>query len=165
LALELAAARANVLSPADMLRWVGGCLPALKWHAPDLPSRHQSLRTAMDGSYELLSAADQALLRRLAVFTGGWTPAAAAAVVPLGDPALDTMEGIGRLVDASLVQVSQDQEEGPRFRLLETVREYALEQLDAAGEREAVERAHAAYFLALAEQAEPELKGPEQVAC
>src|SRR5262249_9730439 len=140
LALELAAARANVLGPADMLRWLERRLPALEWDAADLPVRHQSLRTAMDGSYALLPAADQALFRRLAVFTGGWTPAAAAAVTALGDLELDAMQGVGRLIDASLVQVSQDPEAGPRFRLLETVREYALEQLDATGEREAAER-------------------------
>src|SRR5262249_8655062 len=163
LALELAAARANVLSPADLLRWVGGCLPALKWQAPDLPSRHQSLRTAMDGSYDLLSAADQALLRRLAVFTGGCTTAAVGAGVPGGGPALGTMGSIRRLGDAGLAEGGHESGRGPRVRLLETMREYALEQLDAAGEREVAERAHAAYFLALAEQVEPHLKGPEQV--
>src|SRR5262249_23703546 len=154
LALELAAARANMLGPADMLRWVGRRLPALEWDAPDLPARHQSLRTAMDGSYDLLPAAEQFQFRRLAVFAGGWGPEAAAPVARLEDGAVDTMESLSRLIDASLVQVSPESEEGPRFRLLDTVREYALEQLDASGEREAAERAHAAYFLALAERAE-----------
>jgi predicted ATPase/DNA-binding XRE family transcriptional regulator len=163
LALELAAARANVLGPTEMLSCIGGRLPALSWDAPDLPERHQSLRTAMDGSYGLLPAAEQALLRRLAVVAGGWTHEAAVAIASLGEQEQDTMEGLGRLIDASLVQVSPDPADGPRFRLLETVREYALEQLNASGERAAAERAHAAYFLALAERAEPHLKGPEQV--
>jgi DNA-binding CsgD family transcriptional regulator len=106
----------------------------------------------------------QTLFRRLAVFAGGWTPEAAAAVAPRAELGLDALEGLSRLVDASLVQASLEVAAGPRFRLLETVREYAGEQLDASGEREATERAHAAYFLALAEQAESYLKGPEQVA-
>src|SRR5262245_16685505 len=164
LAVELAAARANVLPPAEMLDWTGHRLPALGWDAPDLPVRHQSLSTAMEGSYALLPAAGQTLFRRLAVFAGGWTPEAAAAVAPRAELGLDALEGLSRLVDASLVQASPEVADGPRFRLLETVREYAGEQLDASGEREATKRAHAAYFLALAEQAESYLKGPEQVA-
>jgi predicted ATPase len=164
LALELAAARANMLTPAAMLQWVEHRLPALGWDAQDRPARHQSLGAALDGSYGLLSEADQALFRRLAVFAGVWTPAAAAAVAQLDGPTADPVEAIGRLVDASLVQVSGDAAGSPQFRLLETVREYAAEHLDACGEREAAERSHAAYFLALAEQAEPHLKGPDQVA-
>src|SRR5262249_31553169 len=77
---ELGGARASVLAPAEMLDWTGQRLPALGWDAPDLPVRHQSLSTAMEGSYALLPAAVQTLFRRLAVFAGGWTPEAAAAV-------------------------------------------------------------------------------------
>jgi predicted ATPase/DNA-binding XRE family transcriptional regulator len=129
LALELAAARANVLKPGDMLAWLDRRLPSLTWNGPDKPARHQSLRTAIDGSYRLLDPADQALFRRLAVLSGGWDLNAAAALVGLDGEIVDGMECVARLVDASLVQVSWDLGAGPSFRLLEQMREYAAELL------------------------------------
>jgi predicted ATPase/transcriptional regulator with XRE-family HTH domain len=162
LALELAAARANVLAPAQMLTWAEHRLPVLGWDAPDLPSRQQSLRATLEWSYALLTEAEQALFRRLAVFADGWTLEAAEAVTEPWELGLDPLDGLTRLSDASLVQVRQSEDEEPRFTLLETVREFALEQLQASGERTALERRHAAYYLVLAERATPALKGAEQ---
>jgi predicted ATPase/DNA-binding CsgD family transcriptional regulator/transcriptional regulator with XRE-family HTH domain len=162
LALELAAARANVLAPAQMLTWAEQRLPVLDWDAPDLPSRQRSLRATLAWSYALLPAAEQALFRRLAVFADGWTVEAVEAVTGPRELGLDALDGLTRLCDASLVQVRPSEDEEPRFGLLETVREFALEQLQASGEQAALERQHAAYYLAIAERAAPALTGPEQ---
>ncbi|HEX6655801.1 MAG TPA: LuxR C-terminal-related transcriptional regulator [Candidatus Limnocylindria bacterium] len=162
LALELAAARANVLAPAEMLAWAEQRLPVLSLDAPDLPTRQRSLRATLAWSSALLPAEDQALFRRLAVFAGGWTREAADAVTGMRELGLDPVEGLSRLSDASLVQVRQREDEGLRFSLLETVRELAWEQLEASGEQAALERQHAAYYLALAERAAPALEGAAQ---
>jgi predicted ATPase len=161
LALELAAARANVLTPAQMLTWAEHRLPVLGWDAPDLPSRQQSLRATLEWSYALLTEAEQALFRRLAVFADGWTLEAVEVVTEPLELGLDALDGLTRLADASVVQVRHSEDEEPRFTLLETVREFAREQLQASGEQAALERRHAAYYLALAERAAPGLKGPE----
>src|SRR5262245_20618055 len=162
LALELAAARANVLAPADMLAWAEQRLPVLRWEGPDLPARQRSLRATLAWSHALLPAGEQVLFRRLAVCAGGWTREAADAVTRMGEPGLVSLESLSRLSDASLVQVHPGQDEGPRFGLLETVREFAWEQLRASGEQAVLEREHAAYYVALAERAAPALEGPEQ---
>ena len=162
LALELAAARANVLAPSQMLTWAEQRLPALRWDAPDLPTRQRSLRATLAWSYALLPAAEQALFRRLAVFAHGWTPEAAEAVTGMRELGLDALEGQARLSDASLIQVRPADDEEQRFGWLEMVREFAAEQLRASGEQAALERQHAAYYLALAERAAPALRGPEQ---
>jgi non-specific serine/threonine protein kinase len=159
LALELAASRANVLAPTEMLRWTERRLPALDGDAPDLPSRHRSLRAAVAWSYGLLPAAAQALFRRLAVFAGGWTRSAAAAIADNGDLGLDPVAELTRLVDASLVQVTTRADGGRRFVLMETLREFAAEQLEASGEAAATRCRHAAYYTALAV---PALEGAEQ---
>jgi non-specific serine/threonine protein kinase len=120
----------------------------------------------MDWSYDLLTTPEQALLRALSVFAGGWTLAAAEAIgAGAGCDAGDVLDRLAALVEQSLV-VRDDHAGEPRYRLLETVREYAREQLAAAGDeaRDAVHRRHAAYFLALAEAAEPELRGSGQAA-
>jgi predicted ATPase/DNA-binding NarL/FixJ family response regulator/DNA-binding XRE family transcriptional regulator len=161
LALELAAARANVLGPAEMLAWAEQRLPVLNWDAPDLPARQQSLRAALAWSYALLAPAEQALFRRLAVFPDGWSLEAATAVAQPQELGLDTLGGLSALVDASLVWTSPSGDGAPRFHLLETLREFAREQLEASGEREAIRRQHAAYYLTLAERAAPALEGPE----
>jgi len=154
LALELAAAHANVLTPAQLLGWLEHRLPALSWHAPDLPARQPSLHAALAWSYALLPEAEQALFRRLAVFAGGWTPEAAETVTHATGLGLDAVDGLARLVDASLVQVSRPADECACFSMLATVRAFAAEQLAASGERAEIERRHAAYCVALAEQAD-----------
>ncbi|HXZ28563.1 MAG TPA: protein kinase [Terriglobales bacterium] len=153
LAIELAAARVKLLSPAAMRTRLESRLQLLTGGARDLPARQQTLRGAMDWSYELLTPAEQKLFRRLAVFAGGATlEAAEAACDTKSDLGVDILEGMASLVDKSLVQ-QQEQEGGePRFLMLETVREYALEHLAAQGEEAATRRAHAAYCLVLAEE-------------
>jgi predicted ATPase/DNA-binding CsgD family transcriptional regulator/DNA-binding XRE family transcriptional regulator len=161
LALELAAARANVLTPAEMLAWVEQRPLMLSWDSPDLPARQQSLRAALEWSYTLLAPAEQALLRRLAVFPDGWTLEAAAAVAQeaLG---LDPLGGVSALVDASLVCAGPGEDGAPRFQLLGATREFAAEQLAASGELDTVRRQHAAYYVALAEGAASALGGAQQ---
>jgi non-specific serine/threonine protein kinase len=158
LAIELAAARSRALQPGMLLERDGrlDLLRGLRDH----PDRHASLRTVLDWSYHLLSQSEQVLLRRLSVFAGGCTFEAAQAVCSHGLSSEPVLDLLGRLVDRSLVVVEPDPS-GSRFRLLETVREYAAEQLEASGEREAVQRQHAVWFLSLAEQAAPHIWGPD----
>ena len=173
LAIELAAARVKVLSPPALLARLGDRLGVLTGGRRDAPARQQTLRAAIAWSYDLLAPAEQALFARLAVFAGGWTLEAAEAGVG-GAPAagaeppvdgLDVLEGLASLVDKSLVRQAEAEgpEAEPRFAMLETVREFARERLAAGGEAAALRRAHAAYYLALAEQAAPELEGPRQL--
>ena len=162
LGIELAAARANILTPAEMLARMERRLPLLRQRAPDLPGRHQTLQAAIGWSYDLLPAEEQALFRRLGIFVGGWTLEAAASMAGADELALDTLDSLGALVEKSLLQIVGHAEDGPRFRMLETVREYALAQLAASGELDETQRRHAAYFLTLAERNEVELKGPRQ---
>jgi tetratricopeptide (TPR) repeat protein len=129
-----------------------------------VPARHQTLRQAIAWSYDLLDAEEQALFRRLAVFVGGCTLDAAEAVCHVaGDVELNVLEGVALLVDKSLLRQQEQAEGEPRFQMLETIREYGLECVTASGEVEAARRAHADYYLALAERGEPELTGPQQV--
>src|SRR5262249_21695328 len=139
-------------------------LPALGSEAPDLPTRQRSLRGTVAWSYALLRPNEQDLFRRLAVFAGGFTLEAAREGAEMQALGLDPVEGLGQLVDASLVQVSQtaDPDGSGRLCVLETLREFASEQLEASGEREATQARHAAHYLALAERAGPALEGPEQ---
>jgi len=162
LALELAAARANVLAPAEMLAWAEQRLSVLSWDAPDLPARQQSLRAALGWSYALLRPAEQALFRRLAVFPDGWTLEAATAVAQPQALGLEPLRGASALVDASLVCAGPGEDDAPRFHLLGATREFAAEQLEASGEQETIRRQHAAYYLALAERAAPTLGDAEQ---
>ncbi len=131
----------------------------------DLTIRQQTLRDTIAWSYDLLGESEQALFRRLAVFSGGFTLDVADAVC---DPARalggDILDDVASLVDKSLVRQGAGSDDEPRFSMLETIREYALERLAESGEAEIVRRQHAAFFLALAEQAEPELRGPRQAA-
>lgn len=144
LAIELAAARVKVLAPAQIAKRLEQRLPLLTSGARDLPARQRTLRGAIEWSHELLSPEEQRLFARLAVFRGGWTLEAAEAVC---DADLDTLQS---LVDKSLVRAM-----GERFTMLETIREYATERLEASDERDDVRRRHAAFFLAFAEEAEP----------
>jgi predicted ATPase/DNA-binding CsgD family transcriptional regulator/transcriptional regulator with XRE-family HTH domain len=191
LALELAAANLDALPLPTIVRRLGDRLRLLRWEALDLPERQQSLEAAIGWSYDLLSVPERRLFRCLGVFSGWVSPAATAAVVSAvatgeddDDRARDhghTLARLASLAEKSLVLPARRREyEGdgaeedgtteaqngvdpePAFAMLETVREYAWEQLERLGELEAGRRAHAYYFLALAEQADPQLRGPNQ---
>ncbi|MDP9353459.1 MAG: tetratricopeptide repeat protein, partial [Chloroflexota bacterium] len=161
LAIELAASRVRLLLPQAMLPRITHRLKLLTGGAHDLPERHRTIRATIEWSYELLGEQERRLFRWLAVFAGGCTLDAAEAVcgVEAGDEVLETLSS---LVDKSLLR----QEEGiggePRFLMLETLREYALERLEESGEAEETRKRHVEYYLALAENAEPELRGPRQ---
>jgi predicted ATPase len=146
LAVELAAARTSVLSPAQILERLGKRLDLLKG-GRDAEARQQTLRAAIAWSHDLLDSQEQRLFARLSVFAGGCTLDAAEDICGVD---LDTLQS---LVDKSLLRHTDE-----RFWMLETIREYASEQLDASGERDALRRRHADYFLALAEEAEPGLR-------
>ncbi len=165
LALELAAARIKLLPLPTLLGRLERRLPLLTGGAPDLPTRQQTLRATIAWSHDLLTPEEQALLRRLSVFAGGWTLEAAEAVTdPAGELGLDTLEGLGALVDASLVQPVEVPEGEPRFRMLETVREFGLERLIESGEEAAVRDRHATWFLHRAEQEwAPEMWGAREM--
>jgi predicted ATPase/DNA-binding CsgD family transcriptional regulator len=165
LAIELAAARAKVLPPPALLARLGSRLPLLTGGGRDLPMRQRTMRDTIAWSYNLLTPEEQALLRRLAVFAGGFTLEAAEADCGATNLAgLDVLDGLTSLVDKSLLREEMGPEDEPRFGMLETVREFALERLAAAGEAEIIQRAHAAFYLTLAERAEPELGRAAQVA-
>jgi predicted ATPase/class 3 adenylate cyclase len=165
LAIELAAARVRLLSPEAILARMERRLPLLTGGARDLPARQQTLRGAIAWGYELLDADEQALFRRLGAFAGGFTLEAAEAVCnPDVDLEVDLLDGVASLVDKSLLQQVDQADGEPRFSMLGTIREFALEQLEVSGEAETVRRRHAEHFLALAEEAAPRLRGKDQVA-
>jgi predicted ATPase/serine/threonine protein kinase len=152
LAIELAAARIKLLSPSAMLARLESTLNLLTGGSRDLPTRQQTLRGTVDWSYSLLNPAEQTLFRRLSVFVGGCTLEAVEAVCDTsGDLGLDVLDGVASMVDKSLAhQVEQAGE--MRFVMLSTIREYALERLAASDDVAATRRAHAAYYLVLAEE-------------
>ncbi len=163
LAIELAAARCKVLTPRAMLGRFGNRLDLLTGGARDAPARQRALRAAIAWSHDLLSAEEQVLFRRLGVFVGGWTLETAECVCnATGDLGLDVLNGIASLVDQSLVQQTEGSDAEPRFFMLETLREYALERLDASDERRQLQRRHADSMLAFAEEAEPYLFGGDR---
>jgi predicted ATPase len=163
LAIELAAARSKVLPPRTLLARLEKRLPILVGGPQDAPERQQTMRDTIAWSYDLLAEVEQALFRRAVVFAGGWDLAAAEAVCPPGDGSeVALLGGLSALVDQSLITVAEHEEGELRFGMLETVREFGLECLEEHGERGPVERAHAAYFLGLAETARPQLTGAEQ---
>jgi len=166
LALELAAARVTLLPPAALLaRLEGGysSTTLLSGGARDLPARQRTLRGALTWSYDLLAPEEQALFRRLAAFVDGCTIEAAEAICAgPGNRAIDVLGGLASLIDKSLLRPLDQQDEEPRQRMLETVREYALDLLEESGEAAELRARHAAYYVALAEEAEPKLTGPEQ---
>jgi len=164
LAIELAAARVKVLSMAQLAARLDDCFRLLSAGGWTAVPRQQSLRATIDWSYALLAEPERALFRRLSVFAGGWT-LEAAEVVCAGDCLAgdEVLEALAHLVDKSLVVVER-QDGGPvRYRLLEAVRQYSHEKLRESGEAESIERQHAHFFLALAEAAEQELRGAQQV--
>jgi predicted ATPase/class 3 adenylate cyclase/Tfp pilus assembly protein PilF len=163
LAIELAAARIKLFSPQALLSRLEHRLALLTGGGRDLPARHQTIRGAIDWSYHLLDAAEQRLFARLGVFVGGcMIEAAAAACNADGALAIDVTDGVASLVDKSLLRLEGDADGEPRVSMLETIREYALERLEAEGEVEVLRRGHAEYYLVLAEAAEPALSGPQQ---
>jgi predicted ATPase/DNA-binding NarL/FixJ family response regulator len=159
LAIELAASRVKVLPLPAILARLQRRLDLLTGGAHDLPERQHTLRAAIGWSYELLDEGEQTLFRRLAVFAGGWTLPAAEAVVGVPSPAGEVLGGLTSLVDKSLVRQQAQPDGEPRFSMLETVREFAAEQLQLAGEAEVMRSRHATVFLQLAEGAEPALTG------
>jgi predicted ATPase/serine/threonine protein kinase len=163
LAIELAAARTKLLSPSAMLSRLESRLNLLTGGARDLPTRQQTLRSTVDWSYGLLNAAEQTLFRRLSVFTGGCTLEGAEAVCDTkGDLGLDMLDGMASMVDKSLAQQVEQGDAETRFFMLSTIREYALERLAESHDEAATRRAHAAYYLVLAEEgAEDMVAHPE----
>jgi predicted ATPase/class 3 adenylate cyclase len=162
LAIELAAARVRLLPPAALLARLEKRLPLLTGGPRDAPARQQTLRDAIAWSYDLLTADEQTLFRRLSIFAGGFSLEAAEAVAnPEGG--LDVLDGLERLSEHSLLRQEEGPDGEPRFTMLETIREYGLEQLAQHGETEATRQTHAGFFLALAEEAEPKLTNPEQL--
>jgi predicted ATPase len=163
LAIELAAARIKLLSPSAMLARLEKCLNLLTGGARDLPTRQQTLRGTVDWSYNLLNPAEQTLLRRLSVFVGGCTLEAVEAVCDTkGDLGLDVLDGMASMVDKSLAQQLEPVDGETRFVMLSTIREYALERLASSDDESATRRAHAAYYLVLAEEgAEDSAAHPE----
>ncbi|HET6771569.1 MAG TPA: hypothetical protein VFH75_08010, partial [Actinomycetota bacterium] len=156
LAIELAASRIKLLSPSAMLERLDQRLALLTGGAQDLPARQRTLREAIGWSYDLLDREEQTLFSRLATFVGGWTIEAAESVAGKGEElTVEALDILGSLIDMSLVR--KETNDGNRFAMLETIREFGREILEHEGEAERVQRRHAAYFLALAESAEPEL--------
>jgi len=160
LAIELAAARSRLLAPDALLRRLDQRLTLLTSGAADAPARQRTLRDTIAWSYDLLEPADRVLFARVGVFVGGFDlPAAEAVVVDATDGAgADLLERLGRLVDQSLLRVGSDRESEPRFGLLETIREFAVELVDPR-EAEELRRRHAGYFTAFAETAASTLGG------
>jgi predicted ATPase/class 3 adenylate cyclase len=163
LAIELAAARIKLLSPDAILARLEHQLDVLAAGARDLPARQQTLRGAIAWSYDLLDEGGQRLLDRLSVFAGGCDLEAAEAICgPAAELGNDLLDGLMALADQSLVKVEETADGEPRFRLLDTIREYAAERLEARGETGQIRERHRDWYLALAEQASGQLSGSEQ---
>jgi predicted ATPase/class 3 adenylate cyclase len=162
LAIELAAARIKLLPPRVLLDRLGNRLKLLTGGARNLPERQRTLRNAIEWSYELLEEGEKLLFRRLGVFSSGATLEAIEAVCDArGDLPMDAFDGASSLLDKSLLRQEEEAIYEPRFSMLETIHEFAQVKLEESGEAEAVRRAHAEYFLALAEEAEPMLWGAD----
>jgi predicted ATPase/DNA-binding CsgD family transcriptional regulator len=162
LAIELAAARTRLLSPPALLARLEHRLEVLTGGARDVPVRQQTLRNTIAWSYQLLDTDSQRLFRLLAAFAGGCTLAAVEAIAEACG-VRKVEEGLTLLLENHLVQLVEQADGEPRLLLLETIREYGLECLQASPEREAVQQAHASFYLALAEEAAPHLTDAEQV--
>ena len=162
LALELAAARVKLLSPVSILGRLGESLDLLTGGAGDLPERQRTLRGAIEWSYNLLEPPEQSLLARLGVFAGGGSLEVVDAVCADDEPIGAALDTIASLVDKSLVRQWDGGDGEPRFGLLESIREYALERLDVAGEVERLRRRHAERYVALVAAADPELTRANQ---
>jgi predicted ATPase/DNA-binding XRE family transcriptional regulator len=175
LALELAAARLMALSPQDLLVRLEQHVPLLSGGSRDAPARHQTIRGVIDWSYHLLSEAEKMLFRRLGVFVGGWTLQAAEVVCTCDDesvlrsasvsslPIAAIPDLLSRLVEKSLV-IAEERDGSIRYRMLETIREYACARLDESGEYDKLGDRHLNFYLEFAETAEPHLMTGERVA-
>lgn len=164
LAIELAAARITSLPPAPLLERLEDTLSLLTGGARDQPDRLRTMRSAIAWSYDLLELPEQVLFCRLAVFVGGFDLTAAEAVARLDDQCPNVLDILISLVDKSIMkEIGGSDAEEPRYRMLETVREFGLEQLAASAESDAARQAHADYFAQFALSAEPELTGRDQV--
>jgi predicted ATPase/class 3 adenylate cyclase len=163
LAIELAAARIKLLSPEAILVRLDHQLDVLAAGARDLPPRQQTLRGAIAWSYDLLDAGGKRLLDRLSVFASGCDLASTQAICgPASELGGEILDGLTDLADQSLLKVEETDEGEPRFRLLDTIRDYAAEQLQADGEVERIQARHRDWYVALVERAAPELSGTEQ---
>jgi predicted ATPase/DNA-binding CsgD family transcriptional regulator len=163
LALELAAARTRLLSPQALLARLEHRLDVLTGGARNLPARQQTLRATIAWSYHLLAPQEQRLFRYLSVFAGGCTLQAAEAMAQAAGLAASTLlDGVSALLENHLLRQEEQPDSEPRLLMLETIREFGLECLESSGELEAARLTHAAYFLALAEEVAPRLRGPEQ---
>lgn len=161
LAIELAAARVTMLSVAEIAGRLDDRFRLLTGGSRALP-RHQTLHAAMQWSYEQLAPSEQQMLRQVSVFAGGWTLQAAADVAQTTDE-YEALALLTALHDKSLLAVDRDTSGGrPRYRMLETLRQYSLDRLNECGEGEAARGRHVAHYVALAEEAEPHARGPEQ---
>jgi len=162
LAIELAAARIRLLSSEAILARLDSRLTLLTGGDRDRPERQQTLRAAIAWSHDLLDQDEQALFRRLTVFSGGWTLEAAEAIAQGAEPAVAALDCLATLNDNSLITMSDDAS-GLRYGMLQTIQEFGAEQLVKSGEAEAIGDVHASIFLALANEAEPYLTGPEAI--
>jgi predicted ATPase/class 3 adenylate cyclase len=163
LAIELAATRIKVLTPTQILPRLERRLSLLTGGARTLPDRQRTLRGAVAWSHDLLGDPERRLFARLSVFAGGWALESAEAVCDPEGLGLDVLDGLASLVDQSLVLATEPAPAaGPRFSMLETIREFAQERLAASGDLEPVRRRHAEHFLDLAGAAEPHFTGPDQ---
>ncbi len=162
LAIELAASRVKVLPPEAILQRLERRLPLLAAAARNLPERQRTLRAAIGWSHDLLDDPERQLFARLGVFAGGATLAAVEKVCnPGAELPIDTLEGLGSLIDKSLLRQTETEGE-PRFGMLETIREFAAERLAESGERREIHRRHAEHLTALAERTTEHLRGPDQ---
>jgi predicted ATPase/class 3 adenylate cyclase len=159
LAIELAAARINVLTPQAMLARLGDRLSILSGGGRDRPERQQTLRGAIDWSYDLLTHDERALFRRISVFAGGARLHAIESVCPGEELKIDLLDGLSSLVEKSLMRQVSDSDGEPRFLMLGTIREYALERLAESGRADELRRRHAEHFVSLVAEAGPELLG------
>lgn len=160
LAIELAAARVKVLSVDQIASRLGNRFNLLTSGNRAALPRHQTLRAMVDWSYDLLSAQEQALFRQLSVFTGGFTLEAAQAVCSMcGDQSVPVLENLSRLIDKSLVETEESSGETTRYRLLETIRHYAREKLEEAGENQLAQAQHFNFLLNMLEEANHQRKG------
>src|SRR5829696_7604166 len=164
LPIELAAARIKMLPPKAILQRLSSRLKLLTGGARDLPKRQRTLRATIEWSHALLDEGEQLLFARLAVFSGGRTLEAIEAICDAeGDLPVDAFEGVSSLLDKSLLRQEEGPNGEPRFVMLETIHEFAREKLQESSEAEEIKRVHAQYFLTLAEEAPPELRGPDQL--
>jgi len=165
LAIELAAARVKLLTPAMIRRRLLSGLDLLARQAPDVPPRHQTLREAIRWSHDLLGPTAQEAFRRLAVFHGGATLDAVETVAGGNAETVgNVLDALASLVDNSLLLHDPQPDGESRFRMLDTIREFASAHLEASGERAQTRARHAEYYSRLAQAAEPELTGPDQAA-